>query len=110
MILYGVMGVVLALLFSRLSRMVEVSAPLTGSPFGVSKSRAITAKLSGLFALDAFGGGFVVQSFAAYWFYLRWGVSPSTLGAIFFGANLFAALSALLAPRLEHLQRFLEIP
>jgi MFS family permease len=57
-------------------------------------------KLSGLFALDAFGGGFVVQSFAAYWFYLRFGVNPPALGAIFFGANVFAGISALLASRL----------
>jgi len=57
-------------------------------------------KLSALFALDSFGGGFVVQSFAAYWFYLRFGVSPATLGSIFFGANLFAGISALLAARL----------
>ena len=57
-------------------------------------------KLSGLFALDAFGGGFVVQSFAAYWFYLRFGVHPGALGAIFFGANVFAGISALLASRL----------
>jgi len=47
-----------------------------------------------------FGGGFVVQSFAAYWFYLRFGVKPATLGGIFFGANIFAGLSALVAPRL----------
>ena len=41
-----------------------------------------------------------MQSFAAYWFYLRFGVDPATLGAIFFGANLFAGISALLAARL----------
>jgi len=41
-----------------------------------------------------------VQSFAAYWFYLRFGVNPSTLGAIFFGANVFAGISALLASKL----------
>jgi MFS family permease len=57
-------------------------------------------RLSGLFALDAFGGGFVVQSFAAYWFYLRFGVNPATLGGIFFGANVFAGISALLAAKL----------
>jgi MFS family permease len=57
-------------------------------------------KLASLFGLDAFAGGFVVQSFAAYWFHLRFGVDPATLGAIFFGANLFAGVSALLAARL----------
>jgi MFS family permease len=56
--------------------------------------------LSGLFALDSFAGGFVVQSFAAYWFHLRFGARPETLGAIFFGANLFAGISALLASRI----------
>jgi MFS family permease len=58
------------------------------------------AKLSALFALDAFGGGFVIQSFAAYWFYLRYGVKPEALGVIFFAANILAGLSALLASRI----------
>jgi MFS family permease len=42
----------------------------------------------------------VVQSFAAYWFYLRFGVDPGTLGVIFFWANIFAGISSLLASRL----------
>ena len=67
---------------------------------GIGSSRAVVFRLSGLFALDAFGGGFVVQSFAAYWFYLRFGVNPATLGSIFFGANVCAGISALLASRL----------
>jgi MFS family permease len=57
-------------------------------------------KLSALFALDSFGGGFVIQSFAAYWFYLRFGADPATLGVIFFSANIFAGISALVASRL----------
>src|SRR5207237_1310803 len=44
--------------------------------------------------------GFVVQSFAVYWFYLRFGADPGTLGVIFFWANVFAGVSALLASRL----------
>src|ERR1700681_724424 len=52
------------------------------------------------FALDSFGGGFVVQSFAAYWFYLRFGLTPGSLGLIFFVANLLSGVSALLASRL----------
>ena len=98
--IYGAMGAILALLFSRLSRAIEVSGPAPDVAFGVSRSKAVVTKLSALFALDAFGGGFVVQTFAAYWFHLRWGVNASTLGAIFFGANLLAAVSALLASRL----------
>jgi MFS family permease len=57
-------------------------------------------RLSLLFALDSFGGGFVVQSFAAYWFNLRFGADPSTLGGVFFVANVLAGLSALVASRL----------
>jgi len=103
-VLYACFGILLALIFSRLSTATEVhtseAAPRTTSALGVGQSRNVILKLSGLFALDAFGGGFVVQSFTAYWFYLRFGVSPSALGAIFFGANVFAGVSALLASRL----------
>jgi MFS family permease len=107
-ILYAALGVVLASLFARLSPAAEAStlgerkafrATLAGLS-GLDRSRQVVVKLSGLFALDSFGGGFVVQSFAAYWFYLRFGVNPGTLGAIFFWANIFAGISALLASRL----------
>jgi len=98
-LLYAVLGVALALLFTRLSPAAEVSESGAGS-FGIGRSRAVVLRLSGLFALDSFAGGFVVQSFAAYWFYLRFGVNPATLGAIFFWANVLAGISALLATRL----------
>jgi MFS family permease len=104
-ILYAAIGVLLAILFLRLSSRVEVAAAPqdpAAKPhfFGVPHSRGVIAKLSSLFALDSFAGGFVVQSFAAYWFYLRFGVKPITLGAIFFWANIFAGISALLASKL----------
>jgi MFS family permease len=104
-ILYAAIGILLAILFLRLSSRVEVAAAPqdpAAKPhfFGVPRSRGVIAKLSSLFALDSFAGGFVVQSFAAYWFYLRFGVQPITLGAIFFWANVFAGISALLASRL----------
>jgi hypothetical protein len=64
---------------------------------GIGRSRHVVAKLASLFALDSFAGGFAGQSFAAYWFYLRFGVDPGTLGVIFSWANIFAGISALLA-------------
>ena len=67
---------------------------------GLDRSRRVVVELAALFALDSFAGGFVVQSFAAYWFYLRFGVNPATLGAIFFWANILAGVSALVAARL----------
>jgi MFS family permease len=57
----------------------------------------VVYRLAGLFALDAFGGGFVMQGVVAYWFHVRFGADPATIGAIFFGANLLAACSALAA-------------
>jgi MFS family permease len=107
-ILYAAIGVILAVLFSRLSHSAEAATLGEKKAFratfaglsGLDRSRDVVVKLSALFALDSFGGGFVIQSFAAYWFYLRFGVNPGTLGAIFFLANIFAGLSALLASRL----------
>ena len=107
-ILYAAWGVVLAAVFAGLSHRTEAVA--FGSPrsaatrvsglSGVDRSRRVVMKLSVLFALDSFGGGFVVQAFAAYWFHLRFGVDAAALGAIFFWANLFAGVSALIASRL----------
>jgi MFS family permease len=102
---YAAMGVILALAFTSLSAAAEVHdiPPRSGAMMrllGIGTSRAVVLRLGALFALDAFGGGFVIQSFAAYWFYLRFGVAPATLGGIFFGANVFAGISALLASRL----------
>jgi len=100
-LLYAALGAVLALLFTRLSPAAEVAAPgVIATRFGIAHSSDVVLRLSGLFALDSFAGGFVVQSFAAYWFYLRFGVHPATLGVIFFWANLLAGVSALLATRL----------
>jgi len=71
-----------------------------GTRFGLHKSRKVVLRLSALFAVDAFAGGFVVQSILAYWFTLRWGADPGQLGAIFFGANIMSGISALLAARI----------
>jgi MFS family permease len=106
-LLYAALGGALAFLFLSLSSSTEVrdsnpeeSTAAAKRFFGLGHSRAVVFKLSSLFALDSFGGGFVVQSFAAYWFYLRFGLQPVKLGVIFFWANVLAGVSALLASRL----------
>ena len=68
--------------------------------FGLHRSKAVVLKLSALFSLDAFGGGFIPQSLMAYWFHVQFGVEPAILGAIFFAANLLAAVSSLSAARI----------
>src|SRR5215472_3164728 len=109
-LLYAFLGIALACLFTRISSHVEVNkhaesgaaASPIGSFMGLGRSRNIVLKLSGLFALDSFAGGFVIQSFAAYWFYLRFGAEPKMLGGIFFWANVCAGISALFASRLAN--------
>jgi MFS family permease len=104
---YGVAGLVLAVLFSRLSPTAEVRGeghlPAAGgfppTRIGLHRSRRTVYRLAALFALDAFGGGFVMQGVVAYWFHVRFAADPASIGAIFFGANLLAAFSALAAAR-----------
>jgi MFS family permease len=64
---------------------------------GLGRSKGIVARLSGLFAIDAFAGGFVPQALMAYWFHLQFGVPPAALGVLFFAANVLAAVSSLSA-------------
>ena len=104
--LYGASGLGLLLLFRSLGPGIEAPpvdpsqpAPIR-SAIGLHASRGVVFRLSALFALDSFGGGFVIQSLLALWFHLRFAANPATLGAIFFGANLLAAASALLAGKL----------
>ncbi len=99
-VLYAFLGVVLAYLFWQVSARVEVAQPPDVSiagRLGLHRSRGIVARLSALFALDAFGGGLVVQSLVAYWFHLRFGADVAVLGGVFFVANLLAGISALAA-------------
>ncbi len=97
---YAAFGILLTALFSRLSPRVETTWQVASTKIGLHRSRGIVLKLSALFALDAFAGGFIVQSLIAYWFQIRWGVEPALLGSIFFGANILAGISALSAARI----------
>jgi MFS family permease len=102
---YAVIGAMLGGLFTRLSPAVEVQAGREASRsasafktrFGLHRSRPVVLKLSALFSIDAFAGGFVLQSIMAYWFHVRFSVEPAILGSIFFGANVLAGISALTA-------------
>ncbi len=99
---YAAIGVVLALLPLRLSPAIEVARAEAQRPgaLGLHASRGVVLRLSALFSLDAFAGGFVLQSFVAWWFHRRFGAGPALLGGIFFGANVLAGISALSAAAL----------
>jgi MFS family permease len=80
----------------------QTQAPSEGTPpgrmiLGLHRSRGVVLILSAMFALDAFAGGFVLQSVMAYWFQVRFGADPAQLGAIFWAANFLAGFSALAA-------------
>jgi MFS family permease len=99
---YALAGIALALLFTRVSTRVEVPAgevtdQAIRTRLGLHRSQRVVLRLSALFALDAFAGGFVIASFITLWFRDRFGVDPAALGALIFGANLLAGLSALAA-------------
>lgn len=101
---YAIIGMVLAVLFAFLSMGIEVKKTdegvSIGKRFGIHRSKGVVLRLSALFAVDAFAGGFIVQSLLAYWFHVRFGLDPAVLGGLFFGANILAGLSALSAARI----------
>jgi MFS family permease len=100
---YAVGGAVLIILFLFVSAAVEIKASSGADikrTLGLHQSRRVVLKLSALFSLDAFAGGLIVQSLMAYWFNVRFGIDSGVIGSIFFGANILAGISALLAGRL----------
>src|SRR5665648_962528 len=101
---YALGGMILAVLFLLTTSSIEIPKNTVQRTvkrsLGLHRSRGVVLRLSGLFALDAFGGGLVVQSMVAYWFHVKFGIEAGVIGSIFFGANVLAGISALLAGRL----------
>ena len=100
---YAVVALVLAGLVALVSPAVEVARPVDVSVrrrLGLHRSQRTVARLSALFALDAFGGGFVVQSLIAYWFAIRFDADPAYIGGLLAVANVLAGISSLLAARI----------
>jgi MFS family permease len=92
-------GIVGAVVASTLSARVEVEKR-AGLGLPLHRSRSNVFRLAGLFAVDSFAGGFVVQSFIAYWFRHKFGVSVEVLGLVFFVVGLLQAGSFMAATRL----------
>ena len=66
--------------------------PPRHNPFNGKKRIALDIKLAGLFSLDAFAGGFAVQSLLALWLFERFELSLAVASAFFFWSNVLAAL------------------
>jgi MFS family permease len=100
-VLYGLLGLAGRALYSRLPQRAiapDISAP---APAALGPSRKIVFKLAALFSLDAFAGGFVVQSLLALWLFQRFHMSLAEAGVFFFWAGLLAALSYPVAAHLS---------
>jgi MFS family permease len=99
---YMASGLLGAFLYASLSGKVEIEHAEEGKKHTAlsPKARPMVLKLSALFAVDAFGGGFIGQSILSYYFYTRFALDLSTLGEIFFATQIVTALSFLLAERI----------
>jgi MFS family permease len=93
--LYGALGATAFWLYRPLSPAVEAQAQAPPAPLRQSKS--IVYGLAALFSIDAFGGGFFVQSLLALWLYQAYGLSVATTASILFWSGIFSAASYLLA-------------
>jgi MFS family permease len=91
LLVYVAVAVAGAILTLGLSDAVEPASGTERRTLG--PSRGVVRRLSGLFALDSFGSGFVTQAFIAYWFTETYSTSAEVLGVAFFTVGLLQAVS-----------------
>ena len=96
-VLYGAIGVVVGLLYARFPRTDNVER----APTPLGPSRSMVWKLAGLFSVDAFAGGFMINSLMALWLFERFNLSVTAAGAFFFWTGLLSAVSQLAAAPLS---------
>ncbi len=95
-VVYAAIGVVVAVLYAQTRE--QPVARAAKQPLVASRSAVL--RLSALFSLDSFGGGFVVQSLLALWLFRRFQLSLGAAGTFFFVSSLASSLSQFLSPRL----------
>lgn len=96
-LLYAAVGLATLSLYCGLPE-IEAVKPRTMSGLGPSRRRVYS--LAALFAVDAFGGGFIVNTMLALWLFERFGLSASAAGTIFFATGVCASASFFAAERL----------
>jgi predicted MFS family arabinose efflux permease len=97
-VFYAACAVAAAVVYARLSPALEVH-PDRRAPAPLAQSRAVVLRLAALFSVDAFGGGFVVQSLLVLWLVRRFQLDARTTAAVFFVAGMLGAFSQVLSPR-----------
>jgi MFS family permease len=93
-VIYALAGVVLLVSYRSLHRAPRTT---TDTPTKLGPSRHTVYKLAALFSLDAFGGGFVVQSLLALWLFQRFDMSVGAAGTLLFVTGTLAAASGFVA-------------
>jgi MFS family permease len=91
---YGVIGVAVGLIYSRFPR-TRAGAEKPPAPLG--PSRSTVWKLAGLFSIDSFAGGLMINALLALWLFERFDMSLTAAGAFFFWTGLLSAVSQLAA-------------
>ena len=97
-VLYTLLAGLAALVYRGLPRALETETRQPAAPLTKSKKTVYT--LAALFSLDAFGGGFVVQSMVALWLYQKFSLSLAAAGTVFFWTGVLTAFSYLVAVRI----------
>jgi MFS family permease len=101
-VFYSILGIGVMLTYLMLTK--EIEAKRNGlKPLKMSlspKSRNIITKLSGLFAIDSFAGGFVLQSIVSLWFFTKFGADLITLSYVFSIAGVLTAFSFIVAAKI----------
>ncbi len=91
---YAVIGVAVGALYLRFP-VAPTETEKPSAPLG--PSRAVVWKLAGLFSVDAFAGGFIINALLALWLFERFDLSLTAAGAFFFWTGLLSAVSQLAA-------------
>ena len=99
-VLYAVLAGLAALVYRGLPRTLVTDSSRQTAPLTKSKTTVYT--LAALFSLDAFGGGFVVQSMLALWLYQKFALSLAAAGTLFFWTGILTAVSYLVAVRIAN--------
>ena len=99
-LLYGLLGVLSGLIYRKLPPQLETETGAPAAP--LQQSKRIVYTLAALFSLDAFGGGFIVQSMLALWLFEKFELSIAVAGTIFFWTGVLSAFSYLVAVRIAH--------
>ena len=108
-LLYSILGLTVMGIYFFLSKKIELEESMdkeripkqyTRSPHSLSTNSKITvAKLSGLFAVDSFAGGFLIQSIVSFWFYIKFQADLILLSYIFSIAGILTAFSFVIASK-----------